>query len=786
MSNPITNYPWDLGKNLKPEVATVGDLPEDGNINGDIRFVTDSNALYGYTTASGWVSLTSSGGGGNAFGIIITDTGTHPTANQPDDSFAITDPSGKIQVAGNSSTKKVTLSLNVTQDDIPDGSTYVRSTPSEQASWTAKQAALGFTPENIANKDTDGTLASNSDTKYPSQKATKTYVDTGLATKQATLGYTAENVANKGVASGYAPLGSDAKVPSLYLPSYVDEVQAYANLAAFPATGLASVIYIANDTNKTYRWSGSAYVEISPSPGTTDSLVEGSVNLYFTAARVLATVLTGLSTSTNSEILATDTEIVALGKLQAQLNAAGSIYDAAGSAAAAQAFAIQRSNHTGTQTASTISDFNTTSLAQLLTGYTTGTPGTITSSTSLLTAIETLVANGSAFATSVASTYAPLNSPTFTGTPSIPTGTTGVTQSPLNNSTNISTTAYADTAVGIEKTRALAAEALLAPLASPVLTGNPTAPTQTSGDNSTKLATTAFVLANATSKPSDISGVYKDGSDGNITLTTNTTLTRNMYYNNLTINSGVTLTTAGYIVYVLGTLTGVDATSIINDPANNASGSVAGAVRGSSRPLGSGSAGTAGGVTGSGAGGNATISNAGQFFGGETGLGGAGVGAAGSNAGSTGISSTYGGPGQIWDSLTWQSFTLRASTTSPSGPTFQLLLSGRGGTGGGGGTGAGGGGGAGGNIIAIFCRFIAGTLTITANGGNGANGAGAGCGGGGGGGGGVVLITTETTDPTTVATINIASGNPGSAGGAGGSNGNNGGTGTYKWKKMLG
>lgn len=39
------------------------------------------------------------------------------------------------------------------------------------------QAALGFTPENVANKDTDGTLAANSDTKYASQKATKTYAD---------------------------------------------------------------------------------------------------------------------------------------------------------------------------------------------------------------------------------------------------------------------------------------------------------------------------------------------------------------------------------------------------------------------------------------------------------------------------------------------------------------------------------------------------------------------------------------------------------------------------------
>ncbi len=52
--------------------------------------------------------------------------------------------------------------------------------------------------------------------------------------------------------------------------------------------------------------------------------------------------------------------------------------------------------------------------------------------------------------------------------------------------------AFATSAVGTETTRALAAEALLAPLASPALTGNPTAPTQGAGNNSTRLATTAY------------------------------------------------------------------------------------------------------------------------------------------------------------------------------------------------------------------------------------------------------------------------------------------------------
>ncbi len=45
------------------------------------------------------------------------------------------------------------------------------------------QPSLGFTPENIANKDTDATLAANSDMRYASQKATKTYVDTSVSSK---------------------------------------------------------------------------------------------------------------------------------------------------------------------------------------------------------------------------------------------------------------------------------------------------------------------------------------------------------------------------------------------------------------------------------------------------------------------------------------------------------------------------------------------------------------------------------------------------------------------------
>lgn len=68
-----------------------------------------------------------------------------------------------------------------------------------------------------------------------------------------------------GVANGVATLGADGKVPSGQLPSYVDDVLEFENKTSFPASGETGKIYVAKDTNLTYRWSGSAYVEISAS-----------------------------------------------------------------------------------------------------------------------------------------------------------------------------------------------------------------------------------------------------------------------------------------------------------------------------------------------------------------------------------------------------------------------------------------------------------------------------------------------------------------------------------------
>ena len=66
----------------------------------------------------------------------------------------------------------------------------------------------------------------------------------------------------KGMANGVATLDSAGIIPANQLPSYVDDVLEFATLANFPSVGEAGKIYIAIETSKTYRWTGTVYVAI--------------------------------------------------------------------------------------------------------------------------------------------------------------------------------------------------------------------------------------------------------------------------------------------------------------------------------------------------------------------------------------------------------------------------------------------------------------------------------------------------------------------------------------------
>lgn len=287
-----------------------------------------------------------------------------------------------------------------------------------------------------------------------------------------------------------------------------------------------------------------------------------------------------------------------------------------------------------------------------------------------------------------------------------------------------------------------------------------------------------------------------DGSDGDVTISSPTTLTRDMYYNNLVVNS--TLTTDGYRIFVKDTISG-NGTVIWGTPtAGSAGGSAAGN--------------NAGGAGGS-AGGSGNLKNVAGSAGGDggstgtNGVGGVaktsvivGNGSAGGDSGSGGTTTQRtGGAGGVATKTIPQIGTvfsyaaLNIGLTSTGSTEFNLTAAGAGGgAGGDGGSGtgtpvyaSGGGGGASGGIISIAAKVFSGTFTISAAGaaggaaGSAAGSSGsipvAGAGGGAGGAGGTIILfyNTKTWSGSTVVT-----GGAGGAGGAGYGSGSAGSAGT--------
>lgn len=101
---------------------------------------------------------------------------------------------------------------------------------------------------------------------------------------------------------------------------------------------------------------------------------------------------------------------------------------------------------------------------------------------------------------------APLASPALTGSPTAPT------QAALDNSTKLATTAYTDAAVSVEASARSSADALKAPLASPTFTGTPAAPTAAVDTNTTQVATTAFVLGQTSATVPVVDGTAAAGT----------------------------------------------------------------------------------------------------------------------------------------------------------------------------------------------------------------------------------------------------------------------------------
>jgi hypothetical protein len=114
------------------------------------------------------------------------------------------------------------------------------------------------------------------------------------------------------------------------LPVSVDEIieGTYIDATTFhndqgaPVSPSKGKIYMDTSVSpvKQYRWGGTNFGPIDPSPGSTDAVPEGLSNFYFSGSRVLATVLAGLDNLTALAVNSGDSILVAIGKLQAQFN----------------------------------------------------------------------------------------------------------------------------------------------------------------------------------------------------------------------------------------------------------------------------------------------------------------------------------------------------------------------------------------------------------------------------------------------------------------------------------
>lgn len=280
---------------------------------------------------------------------------------------------------------------------------------------------------------------------------------------------------------------------------------------------------------------------------------------------------------------------------------------------------------------------------------------------------------------------------------------------------------------------------------------------------------------------------FGDGSDGAATFDGSSTpagsvkdsptlyhLARDVFYTDMTVGAGIEVRSAGFRIYVNGTLDMSSAAPILSCDGGNASNATGGTRPGASGILGTGSAG-AGANGGVNAGNSNNLLNA---LGGSGGSGGTGSGSGAPGTSAANATAAADGSIHILSSM------LTGLLVGVNGNIFV-----NGGAGGGGGQGsgalAGGGGGAGGGVLLISARIVnlSGTAIIRAKGGNGGQG-GISAGGGGGGGGGAIIfcyrtVVSGSTAPATAITSASVPKGTGGNGGAGGSNGADGSAGAF-------
>ena len=249
-------------------VITINSVNTDSNDNQTVK---TGNVIFGANDVVEFVAGTNVSITGDSANkkitISSTDTNTH-------NSHAIISgkkADGTTDIKGSSSSGDLTLGdSGVTAGKYgPDAN----KTPSYGNTFNVPEISVNAKGiiTSVSNRTVQIPASDNTDTGATSVEVvgsgnavTTASYDSASRKLTLTKGTTYLATSLKGANNGLAELDANGKVLTSQLPSYVDDV-IEGTLSTFPATGETGKIYVDTTTNKTYRWSGSAFTEISAS-----------------------------------------------------------------------------------------------------------------------------------------------------------------------------------------------------------------------------------------------------------------------------------------------------------------------------------------------------------------------------------------------------------------------------------------------------------------------------------------------------------------------------------------